>query len=376
MYKTSFEQLKNIPLFSFVSDEDLELIAEKLELRYFPANTQLIEEGDPGDCLYLIKNGRVKVFAKHEDLKQEIILSYLDAGDHFGEMSLISGEPRSASVVSVSDIEVWELNRSVFDSLIMNNPNITLTLTHLLTQRLKEANIARKESEEYYEQKFMPHGNLSEIHVVQLLKYAEDNSLTGEIILENNDSNAHFIYQKGQLLQLEFEGKEEDEAMDIILEWETGSYKVEPNLSKPEEQIGKEFIVEEEEKTTDSNEDFVLAYLHEKLTDFIHFAGARITQRAINRCYHNFEAYFKIIHEIKISVLPEFVVELAIKEKWGDKHTLLLAIIMRDLAAAVERDVIGMIFWTPRSTEDKINEFLESLDFFEYYDQAMELVGQ
>ncbi len=161
MYKTSLEQLKNIPLFSFVSDEDLELIAEKLELRSFPANTQLIEEGDPGDCLYLIKTGRVKVFAKHEDLKQEIILSYLDAGDHFGEMSLISGEPRSASVVSVTDIEVWELSRSVFDSLIMNNPNITLTLTHLLTQRLKEANIARKESEEYYEKKFMPHGNLS-----------------------------------------------------------------------------------------------------------------------------------------------------------------------------------------------------------------------
>ncbi len=211
--------------------------------------------------------------------------------------------------------------------------------------------------------------------MVQLLKYAEDNSLTGTIVLENNDANAQFIYQKGQLLQLEFEGKEEDEAMDIILEWETGSYKVEPNLSKPEEQIGKEFA-EEEDKPKDSNEELVVAYLHEKLSDFIHFAGARITQRAINRCYHNFEAYFKIIHEIKISVLPEFVVELDIKKKWGDKHTLLLAIIMRDLAAAVERDVIGMIFWTPRSTEEKINEFLESLDFFEYYDQAMELVGR
>jgi len=82
MYKTSIEQLKNIPLFTFIEEDELLLIAEKLELHSFTENTLIIKEGDPGDCLYLIKSGRVKVFANHEDINQEIILSYLETGDH------------------------------------------------------------------------------------------------------------------------------------------------------------------------------------------------------------------------------------------------------------------------------------------------------
>ncbi len=374
MYKTSIEQLKNIPLFTFIAEDELELIAEKLELHTFPANTLIIKEGDPGDCLYLIKNGRVKVFADHKDINHEIILSYLETGDHFGEMALISGEPRSASVVSVTEIEVWELNRSVFDTLIMNNPNITLTLTHLLTQRLKEANISRKESEEYYEQKFMPQGDLQEIHVVQLLKYAEDNSLSGAIIIESGDSNAKFHYAKGQLIKLEFGDKEEDEAMDIILEWEKGSYRIEPKLTNPEDQTDQQ-NGDQKETSKEPEIQIIEDYLREKLADFIHFAGARITQRAINRCYHNFQQYFSIINEIKVQVLPELEIEIDLKNKWGDKHTLLLAIIVRDLVSAVDRDVVGMMFWTPRSTDSKINIFLENLEYFEYYEQSMELIN-
>lgn len=376
MHKTSIELLKNIPLFTLVKEDELELIAEKLQEHTFPANTLIIKEGDPGDCLYLIKSGRVKVFSMHDDIDHEIVLSYLETGDHFGEMALISGEQRSASVVSVTQIEVLELSRVVFDALIMKNPSITLTLTHLLTQRLREANIARKESEEYYKKKFMPHGNLKEIDVVQLLKYAEDNSLSGTIIIENNGSSAKFQYQKGQLLNLEFGDKEEDEAMDILMEWDKGSYSIEPNLIAPAPDAGTDELVEDEpEVPQDSNIQIIHNYLHEKLTDFIHFAGARITQRAINRCYHNFEQYFTIINEIKIKVLPELEINIDIKNKWGDKHTLLMAIIVRDLVAAVDRDVIGMMFWTPRSTDDKTNLFLENLEFFEYYEQSKELVN-
>ena len=208
MYKTSIEQLKNIPLFTFVEDDELALIADKLDLKTFPANTLIIKEGDAGNCLYLIKSGKVKVYAQHEDLEQEIVLSYLESGDHFGEMALISGDPRSASVLSVTEVEAWELNREVFDTLIVNNPSITLTLTHLLTQRLKESNIARKATEEYYEQKFTPRGDLKDTDVINLLKYAEENSLSGTIIFSKGKEEANFHYAKGQLVKLEFEDKE------------------------------------------------------------------------------------------------------------------------------------------------------------------------
>lgn len=371
MYKTSVEQLKNIPLFAFVAEEDLELIAEKLELEYHPTDSIIINEGESGDCLYLIKTGRVKVFATSQDTNQEIILSYLDSGDHFGEMSLISGEPRSASIKAITDIEAWSLNRTVFDQLIMNNPNITLTLTHLLTQRLKEANVARKESEEYYEQKFSPKGDLGEISVVQILKYAEDNSLSGNIILQNGDNLANFFYKKGQLLKLEFGEVDEDEALDIILEWETGSYQIKPLVFKPD---SKKAIVDYEEGESESDLDLVSNYILEKFSEFVHFAGAKVTQRAINRSYHNFRPYFDIIDGIKIEIIPELRINLTKVNNWTEKHTLLLAVILRDVVEAIDRDVIGIMFWSPRSQSNKINSYLEEILFFDFYEQATDMI--
>jgi len=380
MYKTSIEQLKNIPLFTFVEDDELALIAEKLELITFPENTLIIEEGDAGNCLYLIKSGKVKVFAYQKDLDQEIVLSYLESGDHFGEMALISGDPRSASVLSVTEVEAWELNREVFDSLIVNNPSITLTLTHLLTQRLKESNIARKATEEYYKQKFTPHGELKDTDVINLLKYAEENSLSGNIIFEKDKEEARFYYSKGQLVKLEFDGREEDEAMDIILEWNEGTYKIEPSIIKPalrsSEADETPESTEEKEDDVSGEEDeltVIREYLEEKLSDFVHFAGAKITQRALNRSYHNFEKFFDNINQIKITILPEIKIELN-TDKWTDKFTLLLAVLIRDVIEALDRDVIGMMFWTPRSVDDKINTVLEERQYFEYYEQSMDLI--
>jgi CRP-like cAMP-binding protein len=388
MYKTSVEQLKNIPLFTFVEDDELALIAEKLELKTFPENTLIIKEGDAGNCLYLLKSGRVKVFAQHQDLDQEIVLSYLESGDHFGEMALISGDPRSASVLSVTEVEAWELNRDVFDTLIVNNPSITLTLTHLLTQRLKESNIARKATEEYYKQKFTPHGNLKDTDVINLLKYAEENSLSGILIFEKGKDEAQFHYSKGQLVKLEFDDKEEDEAMDIILEWHEGTYKIEPSILKPEAKLSvsevedkvKENKAEkatakssEKQPDTDDELTIIRKYLEEKLSDFVHFAGAKITQRALNRSYHNFEKFFDNIYQIKISIIPEISIELN-TDKWSDKLTLLLAVLIRDIIEAFDRDVIGMMFWSPRSSDDKINTALEELQYFEYYEQSMDLI--
>ena len=102
MSTSTIEQLKNIPLFAFVDEADLELIADKLELETYKNGTVLIKEGEIGDCLYLLKSGRVKVYAISEETGQQIVLSHLENGDHFGEMSLISGEKRSANIVAVS----------------------------------------------------------------------------------------------------------------------------------------------------------------------------------------------------------------------------------------------------------------------------------
>jgi len=370
MYKTSIEQLITIPLFAFVEDEDLRLIEEKLEPVSYPEKTLIIKEGDSGDCLYLLKSGRVKVFAKDDETNQEIVLSYLESGDHFGEMALISGEPRSASVLAITNVELWKLEKDTFDSLLINNPNITLTLTHLLTQRLKESNISRKKSEKEHEAKFKPSGNLKNTNVIQLIKYAEDNALTGIITFEKDKEKAVFSYKKGQLIQLQFADYDEDKGMDILLGWKKGTYKIEPQLLKP-------LSSETEEDKQPENMSIVTAvekYLNEKFSEFVHFAGAKITQRALNRSYHNFEQYFDVISDIKIQILPEFEIELKTGDTWNDKHTLLLAVIMRAVVAAIDNQIVGMIFWSPKSENDTINSILDELQFFEYYDQSMDFI--
>ena len=94
--REALESLRNIPLFSSVGDEDLEAVAALLIERRFPKHKTIVEEGLPGDYMYVIREGRVQV-SKLSDDGREKIREFLEAGDFFGEMSLLDNAPRSAS---------------------------------------------------------------------------------------------------------------------------------------------------------------------------------------------------------------------------------------------------------------------------------------
>jgi len=372
MYDKSVEQLKNIPLFAFVEEQDLELIAEKLVPETFLPDSTIINEGDKGDCLYLIKKGRVKVMSATTDKKESVVLSYLESGDHFGEMSLLTGEPRSASVVAVNDVELWRLSKDDFDRLILNNPNITITLTHLLSQRLKDANVARRDTEEYYKKRFNPSGSLQETHVIKILKYVEDNALSGKLIFEKDDEKATFHYKKGALISVDYGDKDEDEAMDEILQWAEGRYRVEPSLFEPITASGRPDS--DLENKQDKSRAAIQHYLLEKIEEFVQFAGAKNTQRALNKAWHKFDPIFAELENFGIKALPETEVDLSTIHKWNEKYTLILAVLMRELAHALERETVGISFWSVQSADETINDILNDLQFFEFYEEAMDMV--
>ena len=297
MAQLTENQLNNIPLFSNTSAKERKQIAEKLTLVNFKRDDIVIKEGEEGTCLFLIKSGRVRVATAIEPENEEIVLSYLENGDYFGEMALITGEPRSATIIAESDIEVYKLNKTDFDVLILNNPNISLSLTHVLTQRLQMANKSRENSERYYKSRISPHGYIQDTDLVKLLKFAEENSLTGRILIWRGDREAKFNYKKGQLELLDFEDKSEDEAMDELITWPDGEFKIEPSIFK--------FSNTTELEITESTSDHLTfpqilsAYLHEKFSEFIRIAGSRITQTALNKSYHKFRNYFTMIDEIQ-----------------------------------------------------------------------------
>ena len=133
------EILRTVPLFSDLPDEDLERLATVSFSRVFEKDNIIFFERDKGDSLFIINSGRVKV-AKFSKDGKEIILAILGVGEFFGDMSLLDGEPRSATVVAIEKTEVTAIRRSDFLSLMSENPKIAERLLAVLSTRLREAN--------------------------------------------------------------------------------------------------------------------------------------------------------------------------------------------------------------------------------------------
>ena len=134
------ELLKGVELFSELSDEQLKLLANLVEVQNFNRDETVVLEGDDSvQALYLIASGSVQVYMTGVD-GRETILSFLERGDFFGEMSLIDGEPRSASVRTVTDSQMLIIYREGFMSLIKQYPELSLSLLSEMSKRLRKAN--------------------------------------------------------------------------------------------------------------------------------------------------------------------------------------------------------------------------------------------
>ncbi len=130
--------LQQIPLFSSLNGSELEAIDRVSITKIFPKEKIILLEDEEGDTLFIIINGKVKVTTYSESGK-EVIFSILNAGDFFGEMSLLDGKPRSATVVSMEDAQIQLIRRTEFYRLLENHPRIALRLLEELASRLRKA---------------------------------------------------------------------------------------------------------------------------------------------------------------------------------------------------------------------------------------------
>ncbi len=129
--------LRMIPMFAGVSTDALASIASLLIERRFPKHKTIVEEGAPGDYMYIIVEGRVKVTKLSGDGREKI-LELLDVGDFFGEMSLLDEYPRSASVKALSDVRIMALARNDFLGLLTKSPDLALSVIQELTRRIRQ----------------------------------------------------------------------------------------------------------------------------------------------------------------------------------------------------------------------------------------------
>ncbi|MFN0162401.1 MAG: Crp/Fnr family transcriptional regulator [Burkholderiales bacterium] len=130
--------LRSVPLFAVLDEIQLKALAAAMVRRSAPKNRTILKAGDPTDSLYIIIAGRTKVqMSDHEG--KEVILSVLGPGDFFGEMGLIDGAPRAATVVTIEPSEFVYLAKDQFNALLKNNYDMALVIMRGLVKRLREA---------------------------------------------------------------------------------------------------------------------------------------------------------------------------------------------------------------------------------------------
>ena len=129
-------RLQQVELFSGLDEAALNLIAQRVVNRSFPANTIVIHEGDEALSLYLIVSGAVKVFLSDDNGKQ-IVVSSQREGEYFGELALLDDAPRSASVMTTEKSTFMVLNKHDFDHLLEEQPAIALPIMRQLARRVR-----------------------------------------------------------------------------------------------------------------------------------------------------------------------------------------------------------------------------------------------
>ncbi len=130
------DALRGCSLFAGMSPASLESIARVMKTRRFRRGEVLFHEGDPGDSLFIVASGSVKVVVPSDE-GEEAILVTLGAGDSLGELSLLDGAPRSASAIAVEPVDALTLPRQTFLSLVATDAPMRDALLAQLARELR-----------------------------------------------------------------------------------------------------------------------------------------------------------------------------------------------------------------------------------------------
>jgi len=129
--------LRQASIFRELDEKSLTEVQELLTEKDYPQDTVVFSQNDAPDALYVVLKGRVRV-SKKTPSGREVTLTYLGQGDFFGEMGLIDRQPRSATIVTVEPSMLLALSMENFQSLLKDNPHISLNLLRVLSHRLRE----------------------------------------------------------------------------------------------------------------------------------------------------------------------------------------------------------------------------------------------
>lgn len=130
------ELLATVPLFEDLAEDDRLALALELEEVRFPAGALMCQYGDPGDSMYIVREGAVRIFNVN-DTGEKLVLEECGPGAFFGEISLLDRGPRTASVEAVTEVEAFKLDREHLSHFLREHPDAVAGMLAIMGRRLR-----------------------------------------------------------------------------------------------------------------------------------------------------------------------------------------------------------------------------------------------
>ncbi|MCS6874867.1 MAG: mechanosensitive ion channel family protein [Pyrinomonadaceae bacterium] len=128
-----FERLRQVSIFEPLSDEELKSLIENVKVQVYSPNEPITREGQEGDSMFVVHKGAVKVQVVERDIPKTIAV--LKEGGFFGEMSLFTGEPRSATVIASNETTVLKIDKDSIKKLLDANPELVEAFSKVIAER-------------------------------------------------------------------------------------------------------------------------------------------------------------------------------------------------------------------------------------------------
>ena len=123
------------PLFEVLNDKEREALIKEMELETHEEGSVIISEGDPGDSMYVISSGEVKVYTRGTGKSGTVYLAKLGEGDFFGEVSVLTGKPRTATITASQPTELLRLDKEKLDNALAKHPGVRKVLDEFYKKR-------------------------------------------------------------------------------------------------------------------------------------------------------------------------------------------------------------------------------------------------
>lgn len=207
--------LRTIDIFEPLSDDDLLDLATLLRLEEYPWGFPIAQKGDPGTQLYIVVSGRIEVV---DD--DGVTLAEMGRGEVFGEMSLLSGEPVTTTIIAAEPCKLAMLNHKNFRHILIKFPTLQVFFYKLLVSRITRMNLQRAE-----ELASGMVGQLADISLVELCQMINSNQKTGHLKLEYDSTRALILFNEGEIVHAEIYSLTGKAAFYEILAMHNGRFK-------------------------------------------------------------------------------------------------------------------------------------------------------